>query len=72
MAFLTVILMGKTNRIINFIFGAIFLVFNIFQFIMRTATGQDLPFFLIIIIISSIIASALILLYAIRWPKYEE
>lgn len=71
LAFLTVSLAGKANRIANIVFGAIFVVFNIFQFVMRLATGQYMPAFLIIIILSSIIASVLILLYAIRWPKYE-
>jgi hypothetical protein len=39
---------------------------------MRAATGYDLPPFLLIIIISTIIANVLIVWYAIRWPKYEE
>lgn len=72
LAFLTVYLRDKANRITNLVFGAIFLVFNIFQFVMRAAAGQDLPPFLMIIIISSTVAAALILWYAIRWPKYEE
>ena len=72
LAFLTIYLKDKASRITNLIFGAIFLVFNIFQFVMRAATGQDLPPFLIIIILSSIVAAALILWSAIRWPKYEE
>lgn len=72
LAFLTVSLKDKASRITNLVLGAIFLVFNIFQFIMRLATGQDLPSFLIIIIASSIIASVLILWYAIRWPRYVE
>ena len=71
LAFLTVSLGDKANRITNLVLGAIFTVFNIFQFIMRLATGQELPAFLIIIIISSIVASVLILWYAIRWPKYK-
>lgn len=72
LAFLTVNLGDKASRITNLVLGAIFVVFNIFQFIMRAATGQDLPPFLIIIILSTIVANALILWYAIRWPKYEE
>lgn len=72
LAFLTVSLGNKANRITNLVLGAIFTVFNIFQFIMRLATGQELPAFLIIIILSSIIASVLILWYAIRWPKYKD
>ena len=69
---LTVSLGDKANRMTNLVVGTIFTVFNIFQFIMRLATGQELPAFLIIIILSSIVASVLILWYAIRWSKYVE
>ena len=72
LAFLTVSLLNKANRILNIIFGAIILIFNIFQFVMRLITGQYMPAFLIIIIASSIIASILILIYALVWPRYEE
>ena len=72
LAFLTVSLSNKACRMTNLVLGAIFVVFNIFQFVMRLALGQYLPPFLIIIILSSIVASVLILWYAIRWPKYEE
>ena len=72
LAFLTVTLRDKANRITNLVLGAIFVAFNIFQFVMRAALGADLPPFLIIIILSSTVAAALILWYAIRWPKYEE
>lgn len=72
LAFLTVLLRDKSSRITNLVFGAIFLVFNIFQFAMRAATEQDLPAFLIIIILSSTVAAALILWSAIRWPRLEE
>jgi hypothetical protein len=72
LAFLTVSLLNKANRILNIVFGAIIFVFNIFQFVMRLVVGQYMPAFLIIIIASSIVASILILLYAARWPKYED
>jgi hypothetical protein len=72
LAFLTVLLKDKASRALNIVFGAIFLVFNIFQFAARAATEQDLPAFLIIIIVSSIVAAALILWSAIRWPKLQE
>ncbi len=72
LAFLTVLLKDKHSRIANLIFGAIFLVFNIFQFAMRAGTGQDLPAFLVIIVVFSMIAAALILWSAIRWPKSDE
>jgi hypothetical protein len=72
LAFLTVVLRDKASRITNLVFGAIFLVFNIFQFAMRAATEQELPAFLIIIVVSSTVAAALILWSAIRWPKFEE
>ena len=72
LAFLTVSLSNKACRMTNLVLGAIFIVFNIFQFVMRLALGQYLPPFLIIIILSSIVVSVLILWYAIRWPKYEE
>jgi hypothetical protein len=72
LAFLTISLSNKACRMINIVLGAIFIVFNIFQFVMRLALGQYLPPFLIIIILSSIVVSVLILWYAIRWPRYEE
>jgi hypothetical protein len=72
LAFLTVLLRDKASRMLNLVFGAIFLVFNIFQFAARAATEQDLPAFLIIIIVSSTVAAALILWSAIRWPKFQE
>ena len=72
LAFLTVLLKDKASRMLNLVFGAIFLVFNIFQFAARAATEQDLPAFLIIIIVSSTVAAALILWSAIRWPKLQE
>jgi hypothetical protein len=72
LAFLTVALRDKASRALNLVFGAIFLVFNIFQFAARAATQQDLPAFLIIIIVSSTIAAALILWSAVRWPKFQE
>jgi hypothetical protein len=72
LAFLTVLLRDKASRMLNLVFGAIFLVFNVFQFAARVATGQELPAFLIIIIVSSIVAAALIPWSAIRWPKFQE
>jgi hypothetical protein len=72
LAFLTVLLKDKLSRMLNLVFGAVFLVFNIFQFAARAATEQDLPAFLIIIIVSSTVAAALILWSAIRWPKLQE
>ena len=72
LAFLTFTLNDKASRITNIVLGAIFVVFNIFQFVMRIITGVALPAFLIIIIFSSIVASVLILFYAIRWPKYKK
>ena len=71
LAFLTISLSNKACRMTNLVLGAIFVVFNIFQFVMRLALGQYMPAFLIVIILSSIIASVLILWYAIRWPRYE-
>ena len=72
LAFLTVSLLDRANRILNIVFGAIIVIFNIFQFVMRLVTGEYMPAFLIIIIASSIVASILILLYSLRWPKYED
>ena len=72
LAFLTVTLRDKANRITNLVWGAIFVAFNIFQFVMRAAVGQGLLPFLMVIILASIVASALILWYAIRWPKSGE
>ena len=72
LAFFTLILTDKTSRILNIVFGAIIVVFNIFQFVMRLVTGEYMPAFLIIIIVSSIVASILILIYAVVWPRYAE
>ncbi len=72
LAFLTVSLGRKANRMTNMVLGAIFTICSIFQFVIFLATAEELPAFLIIIILSSIIASVLILWYAIRWPKYVE
>ena len=72
LAFFIVSLSDKANRILNIVFGAIIAVFNIFQFVMRLATGEYMPAFLIMIIVASIVASILILIYAIVWPRYEE
>ena len=72
LAFLTVSLLDRANRILNIVFGVIIVIFNIFQFVMRLVTGEYMPAFLIIIIASSIVASILILLYSLRWPKYED
>jgi hypothetical protein len=71
LAFLTVNLRDKANRLTNIVLGAIFVAFNISNVIMRAAE-QELPPFLIILMLSTIAAAALILWYAIRWPKYEE
>jgi len=71
LAFLTFSLTDKANRIVNLVFGIIVTVFNIFQFIMRLVTGQELPAFLVVILFSSIVASVLILWYSIRWSKYQ-
>ena len=71
LAFLTVNLRDKANRLTNIVLGAIFVAFNISNVIMRAAE-QELPPFLIILMLSTIAAAALILWYSIRWPKYEE
>lgn len=72
LAFFTVSLSDNVNRIINIVFGAIIVIFNIFQFVMRIVTEQYMPAFLILIITSSIVASILILIYAAVWPRYKE
>ena len=72
LAFLTVVLKDRPSRTLNLVFGTIFLVFNVFQFAMRAATGQDLPAFLIIIVLFSTVAAVLILWSAVKWPKSEE
>ena len=70
MAFLTVNLRDRANRFTNMVLGAIFVAFNIFHFIMHAAEQELFPF-IIIMIIATTAAAALILWYAIRWPKYE-
>lgn len=72
LALLTISLADKASRILNIVFGVIIVVFNIFQFVMRFATGEYMPAFLVMIIVLSIVASILILIYAAVWPRYKE
>ena len=71
LTFLTINLRDKVNRLTNIVLGAVFIIWNIFNFIMHLVEQELLPF-KIILMLSTIAAAALILWYAIRWPKYEE
>ena len=68
MAFLTVFLKGSVNRWLNLIVGAVFTVFNIFHLTEPCAAMAPQK----LIIVSTIVATALIVWFAWKWPKKEE
>lgn len=68
MAFLTVFLKGSANRWLNLIVGAVFTVFNIVHLTEPCAVMAPQK----LIIVSTIVATALIVWFAWKWPKKEE
>lgn len=66
MAFLSVTLKDSVNRWVNIILSFIFTIFNIFHFTEHLAQPSIQQ---IVIIGSTVVVTALIFYYAIRWPK---
>jgi len=69
MAVLTVTLKDSANRWANMILGIVFTVLNIFHLVehLTTATSAHQ----ILIIGSTVVVTALIFWYALKWPKQE-
>jgi hypothetical protein len=67
MAFLTVFLKGSVNRWLNIVVGAVFTVFNIWHLTEPCAVMAPQK----LIIVSTIVATALIVWFAWKWPKKE-
>ena len=67
MAFLSVTLKGSTNRWTNIILGIIFTILNIWHITEPCCTMIHQK----LIVVSTIIATALIVWYAYKWPKKE-
>jgi len=70
MAFLSIALKDSTNRLANMIVGILFVIFDIVHLIMHIAQG-NLPLVHLVGIIFSIVAPALIVWYAWKWPKQD-
>ena len=68
MAFLSLNLKDLANRWANMILGIVFTVFNVFHLIEHLAEPSVHQ---ILIIGSTVVATALIFWYALRWPKQE-
>ena len=68
MAFLSVTLKDLANRWVNMILGIVFTVFNIFHLIEHLAEPSAHQ---ILIIGSTVVVTALIFWYALKWPKQE-
>ena len=68
MAFLSVTLSDLANRWANMILGIVFTVFNLFHLIEHLAEPSVHQ---ILIIGSTVVVTALIFWYALKWPKQE-
>jgi len=68
LAFLSMTLKDSSNRWVNFILGIIFTLLSIWHFIGHLAEPSTEQ---ILIIGSTIVAAALIVWYAWKWPKEE-
>ena len=66
LAFVTMTVMGSSNRWVNFVLGIIFTILNIGHFVERLSSPAQ-----ILIIGSTVVATALIAWYAWTWPKQE-
>lgn len=69
MAVLSLILKDSANRWMNFVLGTLFTIFNIFHLIKHFAQPSLHE---ILIIASTIVVTALIVWYALKWPKEEK
>jgi len=68
MAFVVITLKCSANRWINFVLGIIFTILNIWHFIEHLVSVSPVQ---ILIIGSTVVATALIAWYAWKWPKQE-
>ena len=68
LAFMSLTVKGSANRWVNFVLGIIFTILNIGHFIEHLAPPSPV---LILIIGSTVVATALIAWYAWKWPKQE-
>ena len=68
MAFVSLTVKGSPNRWANFVVGIIFTVLNIGHFIEHLAPPSPVQ---ILIVGSTVVATALIAWYAWKWPKKE-
>jgi hypothetical protein len=68
LAFVTMTLKNSPNRWVNFVLGIIFTVLNIWHFIEHLAPPSPVQ---ILIVGSTVVATALIAWYAWKWPKQE-
>jgi len=68
MAFMSLTVKGSANRWVNFVLGIIFTILNIVHFTEHLAPPSLVQ---ILIVGSTVIATALIAWYAGKWPKQE-
>ena len=68
LAFVAMTLKGSSNRWVNFVLGIIFTILNIGHFIEHLAPPSPAQ---ILIVGSTVVATALIAWYAWTWPKQE-
>jgi hypothetical protein len=68
LAFMSLTVKGSANRWVNFILGIIFTILNIWHLIEHLAEPTVEQ---ILIVGSTVVATALIAWYAWRWPKQE-
>jgi len=68
LAFVAMTLKDSSNRWVNFVLGIIFTVLNIGHFIEHLAPPSPVQ---ILIVGSTVVATALIVWYAWKWPKEE-
>ena len=66
LAFFSMTVKGSSNRWVNFILGIIFVILNLWHFSEHLASPAQ-----ILIIGSTVVATALIAWYAWTWPKQE-
>jgi hypothetical protein len=68
LAFVSLTVKSSANRWVNFILGIIFTILNIYHFVEHLAPPSVVQ---ILIVGSTVVATALIAWYAWKWPKEE-
>ena len=68
LAFMSLTVKGSANRWVNLVLGIIFTILNIYHFIEHLAPPSPVQ---ILIVGSTVVATALIAWYAWKWPKEE-